>query len=112
MPLNTKAVFLFCFELCHSRLLFRERTALYKSSANGNVAICKLLIESKADVNAKNRKCGALSSRMPFNSQAGFLFVLNFVILVFFAEKGLHCIGLLKAVAWTFVSSLSRLKLT
>ena len=35
-------------------------TALHWSSLQGHIEICKLLVESQADVNAKDKQCDAL----------------------------------------------------
>ncbi len=55
MILQTKAGLRFRFECCNSRLLFSGRTALHWSSMKGNVEVCKLLVESQADVNANDK---------------------------------------------------------
>jgi hypothetical protein len=39
---------------CNLRRLFSGCTALHASSRNGHLEVCKLLIASKSDVNAKN----------------------------------------------------------
>ncbi len=57
---ESEGEFEFCSELSNSRLLFREQTALYLSSLNGHVDVCKLLVASQADLNAKNSKFEAL----------------------------------------------------
>jgi hypothetical protein len=53
MLLQTKAGLRFCLERCDSCLLFSGRTALHLSSRDGHMEVCKLLVESEADVNAK-----------------------------------------------------------
>ena len=56
MPLQKKAGLRFCFERCNSCLLFSGKTALHLSSQDGHndVEVCKLLVESQADVNVKD----------------------------------------------------------
>jgi hypothetical protein len=54
----------FYFERCNLRLLFSNRnligmTALHWSSLQDHIEICKLLVESQADVNAKDKQCDA-----------------------------------------------------
>ena len=55
MLLQTKARLRLCFERStgNSCLLFSGCTALHLSSRDGHMEVCKLLVESEADVNAK-----------------------------------------------------------
>jgi hypothetical protein len=56
MLLETKAVLRICFERCNSCLLFRGQTALHNTiGTSGQLEKCKLLVESQADVNAKDK---------------------------------------------------------
>ena len=79
MLLQTKAVLRFCFERCNSCLLFSGRTALHLSSDKGDVEVCKLLVESQADVNAKDDEfdgagCDARPLHMPLQKKAALRF--------------------------------------
>jgi ankyrin repeat protein len=93
MLLETKAVLRICFERCNSCLLFREQTALHDCSAARHVdkwAICKLLVESQADVNAKGQLCDARPLHMLLQMKAGLRFCLNVVTLLFSGRTALH----------------------
>jgi ankyrin repeat protein len=71
MLLTTKAGLRFCFERCNFCLLFSGRTALHWSSMRGLVDVCKLLIESQADLNAKANECDARPLHMLFDNEGG-----------------------------------------
>ena len=90
--LQTNAGLRFCFERYNSRLLFSGDTALHWSSMRGLVEMCKLLIESQADINAKANECNARPLRMLLKTKA----VLRFCFercnscLVFSGKTALH----------------------
>ena len=76
MLLQTKAGLRFCFERCNSCLLFSGQTALYMSSMEGHLEVCKLLIACQADVNVKDTGYTALIE----SSSSGHLEVCKLLI--------------------------------
>ncbi len=85
----------FCFERCNSRLLFRGSTALHCSSYQGHVEVCKVLIESDADVNVKDNECDARPLHMLFcfckrRRDCGFCFERCNSRLLFSGQTALH----------------------
>ena len=78
---------------------------------SGRVEVCKLLVESQADVNAKDGECDARPLHMLLETKGDCGFVLNVVTPVFFSVETLHCILLLKTVTWSFASSWSKVML-
>ncbi len=70
MLLQTKAGLRSCFERCNSCLLFSGKTVLHLSSMSGRVEVCKLLVESQADVNAKDGRCDARPLHMLLQTKA------------------------------------------
>jgi ankyrin repeat protein len=92
MLLTTKAGLRFCFPRCNSCRLFSGRTALHWSSAKGRVEVCKLLVESQADVNVKDSGCDARPLHMLLETKAGlrFCFPRCNSCLLFSGETALH----------------------
>ncbi len=59
-------------ERCNSRLVVRGKTALHLASYLCNFEMCKLLVESQADVNAKDSRCDARPLHLLLKTRAGF----------------------------------------
>ncbi len=92
MLLETKAELRFCFPRCNSCLLFSGETALHLSSFYGHVEVCKLLVESQADVNVTDNGCDARPLHMLLTTKAGLRFCFercNFCLL-FSGKTALH----------------------
>jgi hypothetical protein len=77
MLLETKAGLRFCFERCNSCLLFSGQTALHWSSKQGHVEVCKLLVESEADVNVKEGRCDAAAGGQQPRAQAAVHYLMD-----------------------------------
>ena len=93
MILKTNADFLFFILNCNACLIFSGRNALHHASHHGHVEVCKFLVASKADPDAKMpNRCDA-RPLVCFQKKCRFSgFVLKFVTIVCFSAPSLHSI--------------------